>query len=400
MAFRRLKLHEALHPTIEKLGFTAPTPIQEQAIPAILEGRDLIGLAKTGSGKTAAYLLPIITRLLARQGPRVTRVLILVPTRELAIQVQEMAQPLGGPVGIEIAAVFGGVGFGPQIQALRSGRSMVVATPGRLMDHMRRGNARLDRIEILVLDEADRMLDVGFLPDIRRIVSRLPRQRQTLLFSATMPREIEQLAHSIMIQPQRVSVGTDGGVIPAMPVGITHAVYLVPTGRKFALLMHLVRKFNMASALIFCRTKRQAEQLSADLHHEGLSVESIHGDRPQAKRVEALDSFKAGRVRILVATDIAARGLDVEDISHVINFDLPGTGEDYIHRVGRTARVEARGDAFSLVSPDEVSALGNIEDVLGYSLPRVTDPDFDYGPKELPMLFPRGGPRRRFGRRR
>lgn len=404
--FKKLRLHEALHPSIEKLGFTEPTPIQEQAIPTIIEGHDLIGLSKTGSGKTAAYLLPIITRLLANQGPRRTRVLILVPTRELALQVEDMARPLGNPVGIRIAAVFGGVAFGPQVQALRAGETMVVATPGRLMDHMRRGNVKLDTIEILVLDEADRMLDVGFLPDIRRIVSKLPRRRQTLLFSATMPDEIERLAHSIMDRPARVTVGESGTSRPTMPVGITHAVYFVPRGRKFDLLMHLMRKMAMPTVLIFTRTKYDADRLHRDLHRQGLRVESIHGDRSQKQRISALEAFKAGRVQVLVATDIASRGIDVENISHVINFDLPNTGEDYIHRVGRTARVEAKGDAYSLVSPDEYQTLGNIEDVLGYSLPRVTDPDFDYGPAEAMIGRQRmggrrgGGGRGRFFRRR
>jgi ATP-dependent RNA helicase RhlE len=396
MAFRKLNIHESLHSLIEKLGYTQPTPIQEKAIPAILEGHDLIGLSKTGSGKTAAYLLPIITRLLANQGPRRTRVLILVPTRELALQVQEMAQPLGSPLGIGIASVFGGVGFGPQIKALRMGDAIVVATPGRFMDHMRRGNARLDGVEVLVLDEADRMLDVGFLPDIRRIVSRLPRKRQTLLFSATMPQEIEQLAHSIMVHPVRVTVGDAGSARPTMPVGITHAVYFVNRDKKFALLLHLLRKMSMPSVLLFAKMKYSADVLFRDLKREGFRVECLHGDRSQRERIAALDAFKEGRIQILVATDIASRGIDVENISHVINFDLPSTGEDYIHRVGRTARVEARGDAFSLVSPDEYDTLGNIEDVLGYCLPRVTDPNFDYGPPSPPMGRRRPG----FGRRR
>ena len=382
MPFRKLNIHGDLHSSIKKLGFELPTPIQEQAIPTILQGLDLIGLSKTGSGKTAAYLLPIITRLLASQGPRRTKVLVLVPTRELAIQVQEMARPLGGPVGIRIAAIFGGVSFLPQINALRSGDEIVVATPGRLMDHINRGNIRLQGIEILVLDEADRMLDVGFLPDIRRIVSHIPRQRQTLLFSATMSASIEQLARSIMNNPVRVTTGESDSQNPTMPVGITHAVYIVPRARKFLLLMHLLRKMHMPSVLIFCRMKRHADLLAHDLRSERLRVECMHSDRSQRQRVDALNALKRGDVQILVATDIAARGIDVENISHVVNYDLPPTGKDYIHRVGRTARVEAKGDAYTLVCPDEYSVLRGIESTLGYALPRITDPDFDYGPKQ------------------
>jgi ATP-dependent RNA helicase RhlE len=392
--FQKLKLAPQLHEPINKLGYVRPTLIQEQAIPAILAGHDLIACAQTGSGKTAAYLLPILTRLLARPPQRATRVLILVPTRELALQVEEMTRQLGYATGLRCVAVYGGVGMGLQTQALRSGVDIVAATPGRLLDHMTRGNAFLGRLEVLVLDEADRMLDIGFLPDIKRILARLPHHRQTLLFSATMPPDVTRLAHSIMKNPARVQVG-DGSDKPNIPLGITHAVYPVPQHLKTDFLVFLLKQQAMPSVLIFTRTKRRADMVAHRLQQEGFSIALIHSDCSQSQRLASLDAFKKGKVQMLVATDIAARGIDVEDISHVINYDLPETPEGYIHRVGRTARAEAKGDAFSLVSHGEGDMLTRIEMEINQELPLIKLPSFNYDAAPKPHTMPAKRPFRR-----
>ncbi|HZF00218.1 MAG TPA: DEAD/DEAH box helicase [Planctomycetota bacterium] len=372
--FETLNLNPALLKAVEELGFQHPTPIQTKAIPPVLDGRDLIGCAQTGTGKTAAFLLPVMHRLMAGQKGG-TRVLVLEPTRELAAQVEEDFRDLGKHSHLKCATVYGGVGFGNQTTALRQGFDIIVATPGRLLDHMERGNARFDRLTVLVLDEADRMMDMGFIPDLRRILQKLPKVRQTLFFSATMPPEIERLSREMLKDPVKIDVGRR----PTPATGITAAVYPVAQNRKTALLTLLLRSPNMNSVLVFARTKHRAERLGEQLQSRGFSVAIIHGNRSQGQREQALDAFKAGQAMVMVATDIAARGLDIQDISHVINYDVPNTAEDYVHRIGRTGRAQAVGDAFTLVAYEEEAAMSEIEKSLGTTLPRVTRPDFDYG---------------------
>jgi ATP-dependent RNA helicase RhlE len=371
--FTHLKLRPALTKAIKELGFVRPTPIQAEAVPPALDGRDLIACAQTGSGKTAAFLLPIINRLIARPR-RTTRALILAPTRELAAQILEDFNALAVHTPVTGAAVYGGVGMGPQEHAFRSGVDLIIATPGRLIDHMRSPYARLSQIEHLVLDEADRMLDMGFLPEIRRILARLPTRRQTLLFSATMPAPIVVLAGEMLHEP--VSIQLQRQAAPAS--GITQAVYPVPQERKSALIVHLLRRQTMTQALIFTRTKHRANRLADALVQAGIRAERIHGNRSQPQRAAALAGFKSGAFPVLVATDIAARGIDVDELGHVVNFDVPQAPQDYIHRVGRTGRAEATGEAFTFVSPEEEADLRAIERTIARRLPRVTVPDFDY----------------------
>ena len=373
MPFSSLKLHPSLLKGIKELGFTRPTPIQMDAIPPALEGRDVLAAAMTGSGKTAAFLLPILHRLIDK--PRgTTRALVLTPTRELAAQVLEELNELAVHTPVTGAAIFGGVGMGPQEHAFRTGVDVLVATPGRLLDHFRSPYAKLPGIEYLVLDEADRMLDMGFLPDIRRVLRHLPSRRQTLLFSATMPAPIVALTREMLRNPAAISL--ERKAAPA--VGITQAVYPVAQELKAALFLALLQRDLMREALVFTRTKHRANRLQAYLARNGIAAERIHGNRSQAQRTEALAGFKSGKYRVLVATDIAARGIDVEALGHVVNFDVPTAPEDYIHRVGRTARAEATGDAFTLVAPEEEGELRGIERAVGRRLPRVTVPDFDY----------------------
>jgi ATP-dependent RNA helicase RhlE len=372
--FEVLGLNSHLLKAVQELGFTHPTPIQNKAIPIVMEGRDLIGCAQTGTGKTAAFLLPIMHRLMAGQKGG-TRVLVLEPTRELAAQVEEDFRDLGKHSHLKAATVYGGVGFGNQTTALRSGFDIIIATPGRLLDHMERGNARFDKLQVLVLDEADRMMDMGFLPDLRRIIHKLPKVRQTLLFSATMPPDIERLSREILKDALQIDVGRR----PMPAAGITAAVYPVAQNRKTALLTLLLRGPNMNSVLVFTRTKHRAERLGEQLQSRGFSVAVIHGNRSQGQREQALEAFKQGKAVVLVATDIAARGLDIEDISHVINYDVPNTAEDYVHRIGRTGRAQAVGDAFTLVAYEEEAGMSEIEKSLAQTLPRVIRPDFDYG---------------------
>jgi ATP-dependent RNA helicase RhlE len=371
--FTQLKLHPALIKAIKELGFARPTPIQAEAIPPALDGRDLIGCAQTGSGKTAAFLLPIIHRLIDKPR-RSTRALVLAPTRELAAQILDDFNTFAVHTPVTGAAVYGGVSMGPQEHAFRSGVDIIIATPGRLMDHMRSSYARLNHIEHLVLDEADRMLDMGFLPEIRRILAQLPSRRQTLFFSATMPGPIAALAGEMLRNP--VSIATQRQSAPA--AGITQAVYPVPQDLKSALIVHLLRNKTMTQALVFTRTKHRANRLADTLVQAGIRSERIHGNRSQPQRMAALAGFKNGSYPVLVATDIAARGIDVDQLGHVVNFDVPQVPEDYIHRVGRTGRAEATGDAFTFVAPDEEASLRDIERAVGRRLPRVTVPDFDY----------------------
>jgi ATP-dependent RNA helicase RhlE len=383
--FTQLKLHPALLDGLKDLGFVRPTPIQAEAIPPALLGRDVIATAQTGSGKTAAFLLPIINNLIDKPR-RTTRALVLAPTRELAAQILEEMNALAVHTPVTGAAVFGGVGMGPQEHAFRSGVDVIIATPGRLLDHLRSRYVKLNQVEHVVLDEADRMLDMGFLPEIRRILGYLPPRRQTMLFSATMPPPIATLAKEMMrdavtIQMQRVAA-------PAS--GITQAVYPVEQGLKSALLSHLLLHGGMTQALVFTRTKHRANRLAEALVRSGVRAERIHGNRSQAQRTAALAGFKSGAFPVLVATDIAARGIDVDALGHVVNFDVPLAPEDYIHRIGRTGRADAVGEAFTLLSPDEEPLMRDIERAVGKRLPRVTVPDFDYsarpaGKLEIPL---------------
>jgi ATP-dependent RNA helicase RhlE len=385
MLFADLKLHPSLLSAVKELGYTRPTPIQVDAIPPALEGRDLLACAATGSGKTAAFMLPILQRLMPLSRGK-TRALVLAPTRELAAQILEDLQSLAVHSPVNGASVFGGVGMGPQEHAFRSGVDVIIATPGRLLDHFKQPYAKLDALEVLVLDEADRMLDMGFLPDIRRILRQIPSQRQTLFFSATMPPPIAVLAREMLKNPATINLERQSK--PA--AGITQAVYPVSQDLKSALLVELLNRGDMKEVLVFTRTKHRTNRLAEYLVKQGIAAERIHGNRSQTQRTAALAGFKTGKFRVLVATDIAARGIDVEDLGHVVNFDVPQVPADYIHRIGRTGRAEAVGDAFTFVSREEEGDLNAIEKVLGKRLPRVTVPDFDYqarveGKLEVPL---------------
>jgi ATP-dependent RNA helicase RhlE len=371
--FTNLGLHPSLLKGLKDLGFTRPTPIQADAIPLAMAGQDLLACAMTGSGKTAAFLLPILHRLIDK--PRgTTRALVLTPTRELAAQIVEDLNDLAVHTPLTAAAIFGGVGMGPQEHAFRSGVDVIVGTPGRLLDHFRSSYAKLGGLQYLVLDEADRMLDMGFLPDIRRVLRHIPARRQTLFFSATMPPPIAELSREMLKSPATINIERRS----APAVGITHAVYPVPQHLKPALLVKLLTSGEMHDALVFTRTKHRANRLAKHLGEHGVNVERIHGNRSQSQRTEALAGFKSGKYRVLVATDIAARGIDVTALGHVVNFDVPIVPDDYIHRVGRTARAELTGSAFTLVAPEEEGSLRGIERAVGHRLPRVTLPDFDY----------------------
>jgi ATP-dependent RNA helicase RhlE len=381
MPFTQFGLEATLLKAIRELGFTHPTPIQEQAIPPGLKGKDVLACAMTGSGKTAAFLLPIVQRLMAK--PRgVTRALVLAPTRELAAQIHAHLEELAVHTPVTGAAIFGGVGMAPQDHAFRSGVDILIATPGRLLDHFTRPYAKLDRLEVLVLDEADRMLDMGFLPDIRRVLKHIPAKRQTLFFGATMPQEIVRLSGEMLHQPATFNLERRS----APAVGITQAVYPVPRELKSGLLLELLRQRVIEDAIVFTRTKHRANRLAEWLEKHGVSVAKIHGNRSQNQRTEALAGFKSGRIKVLVATDIVARGIDVEALGHVVNFDVPNVPDEYIHRVGRTARAETTGDAFTLVAPDEEADLAAIERAVGRRLPRVTLPGFDYAKRTAERL--------------
>jgi len=373
MSFTALNLDAALLRAIKELGFSRPTPIQQDAIPPALEGRDVLACAMTGSGKTAAFLLPIMQRIMSKSRG-VTRALVLTPTRELAAQIEQHLRELAVHTPLSGAAVFGGVGLGPQEHAFRSGVDILIATPGRLLDHFRHPYAKLDKLEVLVLDEADRMLDMGFLPDIRRVLKHLPGKRQTLFFSATMPAPIVTLTKEMLHAPATINLERRSQ--PA--IGITQAVYPVAQEAKPALLRALLERNAIGNAIVFTRTKHRANRLFESCQKAGISVARIHGNRSQAQRTDALEGFKSGRYRVLVATDIAARGIDVEALGHVINFDVPAVPEDYIHRVGRTARAELTGEAYTFVAPEEERDLAAIERAVGKRLPRVVLPDFDY----------------------
>lgn len=381
MSFAALGLHPELLKATERMGFREPTPIQQAAIPPLLQGRDVLATAVTGSGKTAAFLLPILHHLKGKRRGT-TRALVVAPTRELAAQIADHLRDLAGQTGVSGAAVYGGVAMGPQEQAFRRGVDVLIATPGRLLDHLQRPYARLDDVEYLVLDEADRMLDMGFLPDVRRVLEHLPKRRRTLLFSATLPAPIVELANDMLENP--VALNIERKSAPA--AGITHTVYPVPHELKSHLLLALLRRGGATSVLAFTRTKHRANRLADFLDRNGVACARIHGNRSQAQRTEALVGFKKGRARVLVATDIAARGIDVEALGLVVNFDVPHLPEDYIHRVGRTARAEATGDAYTFVSPDEEGELRAIERHLGRRLPRQQVPGFDYAKRPAERL--------------
>ena len=380
MSFTSFNLNPGLLRAVDEMGFKMPTPIQADTIPHALGGRDVLACAVTGSGKTAAFLLPILHRLAGRRGA--TRALVIAPTRELAAQIDEHRRQLARHVGVGGGSVFGGVGMGPQTELFRRGAELIVATPGRLLDLLRFSYVRLDQLEILVLDEADRMLDMGFLPDIRRVLARLPARRQTLLLSATMPPPIAQLAREILKDP--VSINVERPAAPA--AGVSHAAYAVPAELKSRLLVELLNAPGVRSVLAFTRTKHRANRLAEFLVRNRVPAERIHGNRSQSQRTQALAGFKAGKIRVLVATDIAARGIDITELSHVVNFDVPNVPEDYIHRVGRTARAEAVGDALTLVSPAEEAHLRAIERAVGARIERRMLAGFDYASKPAERL--------------
>ena len=377
MPFTALGLDANILKAVAEAGYTEPTPIQTAAIPMILQGHDMIGIAQTGTGKTAAFTLPILAKLagLIHAGQkRATRVLVVAPTRELVVQIEENVRAYGRHVPLRMATVYGGVSEKPQIAALRSGVDIVVATPGRLLDLMRQRCGDFRGVQFLVLDEADRMLDMGFLPDIRKVVKELPVKRQTLLFSASLSREIEQVTREFQHEPKVVQIGRRAN--PAETV--TQFVYEVPKHLKSSLLVHLLEdpKFNMV--LVFVRMKHSADRVAGYLDHKGIKAATIHANRSQNQRLHALKDFKSGAVRVLVATDIAARGIDVDGISHVVNFDFPMHSEDYVHRIGRTGRAHAVGDAISFVTPEDYGALRQLERFIGRGIVRKHAENFDY----------------------
>ena len=377
MPFRSLGLDPNILKAVQEAGYTEPTPIQSAAIPLVLEGTDLIGIAQTGTGKTAAFTLPILTKLaalLAGGARGGTRALVLAPTRELVVQIEENVRAYGKHVPLRMATVFGGVGERPQIEALRSGADLVVATPGRLLDLMGGRYADFSQLAFLVLDEADRMLDMGFLPSIRRIVKALPTRRQTLLFSASLSKEIEGLTTEFLRSPKTVQIGRRAN--PAETV--TQLVYEVPKHLKTSLLAHLLQDSQLDTVLVFTRTKHGADKVARKLESSGIKTGTLHSNRSQNQRLRALKEFKSGEVRVLVATDIAARGIDVEGISHVVNFDFPMHSEDYVHRIGRTGRAKAVGDAISFISPEDQSALRALERFIGRGIVRKRAEGFDY----------------------
>lgn len=398
MNFSQMGLSTALLRRCESLSYNEPTPIQTQAIPVILNGYDLIGCAETGTGKTAAFLLPIIQRMTDQPRPGV-RVLILAPTRELASQIEESYRQLGPKKGFSCVRLIGGAGVRQQLDALRRGASVVVATPGRLLDHIERGSINLSQVEVLVLDEADRMLDIGFLPAIRKVVGVLPAKRQTLLFSATMSSDIEKLARSTMKHPQLIEVNQRGRAAES----VSQMAYPVAMESKTALLLALLERDRLERVLVFTRTRRGAERLSHILRARDHRVNRIHADRSQPQREAALRGFKDGSFSVLVATDIAARGIDVDSVSHVINYDVPAAPEDYVHRIGRTGRAGNTGRAITLVAPVDELSMRAIERLTGQAVERVVVPGFggirESAKASAPKPFPASVRGRSFGTR-
>jgi len=377
MEFSNFNFHPNVAAGVKAIGYITPTPIQEQAIPPVLKGHDVMGLAQTGTGKTAAFVLPILHRLM--QGPRGhVRALIVAPTRELAEQIHEAIVSMGKQTRLRSATIYGGVGLSPQIRKLRNGVEIVVACPGRLLDHINQRTINLSHLEVLVLDEADRMFDMGFLPDIRKIIKHVPSQRQTLLFAATMPDDIRRLAHEILHAPVTVQVNH------AAPINtVAHALYAVDQHLKTALLLELLRHTDTESVLIFTRTKHRAKRVGQQLENAGYRAASLQGNLSQNRRQAALDGFRDGSCQILVATDIAARGIDVSSISHVINYDMPDTADAYTHRIGRTGRAAKTGDAFTFITSEDRDMVRSIERVLGDKVERRILEGFDYK-KQMP----------------
>ena len=372
MEFQEFNLHPVIAASVTAAGYVTPTPIQQQAIPTVMQGRDVMGLAQTGTGKTAAFALPVLNRLM--EGPRgKVRALVVAPTRELAEQIHESFVTLGKQTRLKSVTVYGGVNVNPQIQALKNGVEIVVACPGRLLDHIGQRTIDLSHLEVLILDEADQMFDMGFLPDIRRILGHIPAKRQTLLFSATMPPSINKLAHDILHDPVTVQVGNT-----APPVTVSHALYPVEQHLKTGLLLELLKHTDTESVLIFTRTKHRAKRLGEQLEKAGYKAASLQGNLSQNRRQAALDGFRDGTYQILVATDIAARGIDVSQISHVVNYDIPDTPEAYVHRIGRTGRAAKTGDAFTMVCSEDTVMVRTIEKKLGTPLERRTVEGFDY----------------------
>jgi ATP-dependent RNA helicase RhlE len=376
--FADLGLMPGLLNAVRDAEYETPTPIQEQAIPIALTGTDVLACAQTGTGKTAAFLFPLLQRL-SQSDRKGVRALVLTPTRELAAQIAESARVYGKHSRIRSAVVFGGVSLGAQIAQLRRGVDLLIATPGRLLDHLERGTVSLSGVNILVLDEADRMFDMGFLPDVRRILRLIPKERQTLLFSATMPKEVEHLAHETLKSPTVITIGRKTTPVES----VRQVLYAVESEQKRDLLSHLLAHGHMRQVLVFTRTKIRADRLTKHLAQSGRRVATLHGGKSQGARTEALNSFRNGGVDVLIATDLAARGLDVDGISHVVNFDVPNTPEDYVHRIGRTARASATGDAISLVSSDEVSFVREIERVIGGVIPCQVVKGFEPGADTL-----------------
>jgi ATP-dependent RNA helicase RhlE len=374
MSFSNLGLAEGLLRAVADEGYSEATPIQAQAIPVVLSGRDLLAAAQTGTGKTAAFVLPILQKL-SSSPSKALRTLVLVPTRELAAQVAESVRTYGKHTQFRVAMIFGGVNINPQIDQLRRGVDIVIATPGRLLDHMQQRTINLSSIEILVLDEADRMLDMGFIPDIRRILGALPKNRQNLMFSATFSDDIRKLANGFLRDPATVEVAPRNATVDL----IDQQVYQVDKSRKQALLAHLITDEDWQQVLVFCRTKHGANRLAQQLERRGIQAAAIHGNKSQGARTRALAEFKAGKVRVLVATDIAARGLDIDQLPHVVNYELPNVPEDYVHRIGRTGRAGATGEAISLVSPDERNELRDIQRLLKRTIPSTVIAGFEPG---------------------
>jgi ATP-dependent RNA helicase RhlE len=371
-AFAELGISERVSKAVLALGYERPTPIQARSIPVVLQGRDIIGSAQTGTGKTAAFALPLLTIL--DKPEKSTRALILVPTRELAVQVNESVQKFARFTCLRTAVLYGGVGYGRQLGDLRRGADIIIATPGRLLDHIQRGDVQLGRVKFLVLDEADRMLDMGFLPDVKRILSHVPAQRQTSLFSATIPPQIDALIKGTMRSPEIIEIGQRRS--PAETV--RHAIYPVADAQKSALLKELLTQSQYRSAIIFCRTKHGADRVGRMLRANNHPVAVIHSNRTQRERDQALGGFRDGQFRVLVATDIAARGIDVADVSHVINYDVPHHPEDYVHRIGRTGRAELEGDAFTLMVAEDSSYVRAIERFIGRKIEHQKVENFDY----------------------
>ncbi len=377
MSFDQLGLTEELLKAVADQGYSTPTPVQQQAIPLILEGKDVLAGAQTGTGKTASFTLPLLQRLAenhdVQQKPRRIRALILTPTRELALQVVDSVKTYGKHLPFRVEAIVGGASINMQIRNLRHGCDIVVATPGRLLDHVQQRNINLSNVEILVLDEADRMLDMGFLPDIRKVMALLPKQRQSLLFSATVANAIKSLAAQLLNSPVEIAVAKQN----ATADNVTERVYGINREYKRALLSYLVGSNNWKQVLVFVRTKHGADRLEKQLIEDGIRTTALHGDKTQGARNKALEQFKTGKVAVLVATDVAARGLDIDDLPHVVNFDLPQVPEDYIHRIGRTGRAGASGEALSLVCPEEAYLLVEIEKLLKREIPRVADTGYE-----------------------